>query len=101
MATAASHSRNPWRAEADGTTCARRFARGNRQAVSVSQMRCGGQLLRRHGRAWPGHPRLACGTKDVDARHKAGHDGVYRAVAAQTSRPAAAQDQLARVGKIE
>ena len=30
---------------------------------------------RRHGRACPGHPRLFCGTKDVDARHKAGHDG--------------------------
>ena len=29
----------------------------------------------RHGRACPGHPRLSrCGT-DVDARHKAGHDG--------------------------
>ncbi len=24
--------------------------------------------------ACPGHPRLACSTKDVDARHKAGHD---------------------------
>ncbi len=29
---------------------------------------------RRHGRACPGHPRLCCGMKDVDARHKAGHD---------------------------
>ncbi len=29
----------------------------------------------RHGRAWPGHPRLTFyRTKDVDARHKAGHD---------------------------
>src|SRR5438132_12827875 len=27
------------------------------------------------GRAWPGHPRLACGAKVVDGRHKAGHDG--------------------------
>jgi hypothetical protein len=24
----------------------------------------------------PGHPRLAARKKDVDARHKAGHDGV-------------------------
>src|SRR5215213_9944931 len=31
--------------------------------------------LLRHGRARPGHPRLVCGKKDVDARHKAGHDG--------------------------
>jgi len=32
--------------------------------------------LPRHGRAWPGHPRLVGSTKeDVDARHKAGHDG--------------------------
>jgi hypothetical protein len=33
--------------------------------------------LSRHGRACPGHPRLAFswkGRKDVDARHKAGHD---------------------------
>src|SRR5271165_3385135 len=29
----------------------------------------------RHGRARPGHPRLACGTIDVDARNKSGHDG--------------------------
>jgi hypothetical protein len=29
----------------------------------------------RHGRAWPGHPRLDR-AKDVDARPKAGHDGV-------------------------
>jgi hypothetical protein len=30
----------------------------------------------RHGRACPGHPRLkfGVGLKDVDARHKAGHD---------------------------
>jgi hypothetical protein len=28
----------------------------------------------RHGRACPGHPRLER-RKDVDARHKAGHDG--------------------------
>jgi hypothetical protein len=31
----------------------------------------------RHGRACPGHPRLfllVC-SQDVDARHKAGHDG--------------------------
>jgi hypothetical protein len=32
--------------------------------------------LSRHGRACPGHPRLAASQeKDVDARHKAGHDG--------------------------
>jgi hypothetical protein len=32
--------------------------------------------IARHGRARPGHPRLLCSTKkDVDARHKAGHDG--------------------------
>src|SRR5437588_2169755 len=31
--------------------------------------------LPRHGRARSGHPRLACGAKDVDGRHKAGHDG--------------------------
>jgi peptide/nickel transport system ATP-binding protein len=30
----------------------------------------------RHGRAWPGHPRLECRAEDVDARHKAGHDAV-------------------------
>ena len=32
--------------------------------------------LSRHGRACPGHPRLLLlmGRKDVDARHKAGHD---------------------------
>jgi 23S rRNA pseudouridine2605 synthase len=32
--------------------------------------------INRHGRACPGHPRLLCRTvyKDVDARHKAGHD---------------------------
>ena len=30
----------------------------------------------RHGRACPGHPRsVVPGSKDVDARHKAGHDG--------------------------
>src|SRR3954453_23556520 len=30
----------------------------------------------RHGRACPGHPRsLSAASKDVDARHKAGHDG--------------------------
>jgi hypothetical protein len=30
----------------------------------------------RHGRACPDHPRLSCQmAKDVDARHKAGHDG--------------------------
>jgi hypothetical protein len=28
----------------------------------------------RHGRARPGHPRLGLRRKDVDARHKAGHD---------------------------
>jgi hypothetical protein len=27
-----------------------------------------------HGRACPGHPRLANAKKGVDARHKAGHD---------------------------
>jgi putative endonuclease len=34
----------------------------------------------RHGRACPGHPRLAYlpRRKGVDARHKAGHDGVER-----------------------
>ena len=26
----------------------------------------------------PGHPRLGARTKDEDARHKAGHDGVAR-----------------------
>src|SRR5271165_5955100 len=31
--------------------------------------------LARHGRARPGHPRLVCGTIDVDARNKSGHDG--------------------------
>jgi hypothetical protein len=33
----------------------------------------------RHGRACPGHPRLVCVEhckKVVDARHKAGHDGI-------------------------
>src|SRR5215467_13135594 len=35
-------------------------------------------LIVRHGRACPGHPRLLCRSvyKDVDARHKAGHDGI-------------------------
>jgi hypothetical protein len=34
------------------------------------------RIQRRHGRACPGHPRLASiSKKDVDARHKAGHDG--------------------------
>ncbi|HEY1721899.1 MAG TPA: hypothetical protein VGG27_11690 [Magnetospirillaceae bacterium] len=28
----------------------------------------------RHGRACPGHPRLSRFNKDVDTRHKAGHD---------------------------
>src|SRR5271163_3749577 len=32
-------------------------------------------LLIRHGRARPGHPRLGQNKKDVEARHKAGHDG--------------------------
>jgi kynurenine formamidase len=31
-------------------------------------------MLTRHARACPGHPRLAATPKDVDARHKAGHD---------------------------
>jgi hypothetical protein len=31
-------------------------------------------LFFRHGRACPGHPRLAAKKEDVDARHKAGHD---------------------------
>src|SRR4249920_1200331 len=43
----------------------------------------GERLLRwnqgRHGRAWPGHPRLGYSTKDVDARDKPAHDGVKRA----------------------
>jgi 3-hydroxyacyl-CoA dehydrogenase/enoyl-CoA hydratase/3-hydroxybutyryl-CoA epimerase len=29
----------------------------------------------RHGRAWPGHPRLGAGTQDVDARDTPAHDG--------------------------
>jgi SAM-dependent methyltransferase len=29
----------------------------------------------RHGRACPGHPRVVCDRKDVDARNKSGHDG--------------------------
>lgn len=29
----------------------------------------------RHGRACPVHPRLPAAEKDVDARHKSGHDG--------------------------
>src|SRR4051812_42793459 len=33
------------------------------------------QPLHRHGRVCPGHPRLDYGREDVDARHKAGHDG--------------------------
>jgi plasmid stabilization system protein ParE len=32
----------------------------------------------RHGRACPGHPRLACRPKDVDARNKCGHDDEAR-----------------------
>jgi hypothetical protein len=34
--------------------------------------------IRRHGRACPGHPRFLFVQvyKDVDARHKAGHDEV-------------------------
>src|SRR5947209_1467044 len=32
-------------------------------------------VIRRHGRACPGHPRLPCRrAKDVDARDKPGHD---------------------------
>jgi hypothetical protein len=31
--------------------------------------------LDRHSRACPGHPRLGCFPKDVDARDKRGHDG--------------------------
>ena len=31
--------------------------------------------FRRHGRACPGHPRLDCRPKDVDARDKPAHDG--------------------------
>jgi hypothetical protein len=31
-------------------------------------------MMRRHGRACPGHPRL-CVKKGVDARNKCGHDG--------------------------
>ena len=34
----------------------------------------GTDISPRHGRACAGHPRLAGGAKDVDARHKAGHD---------------------------
>jgi hypothetical protein len=41
-------------------------------------VRYGRRVSSRHGRACPGHPRLACcsikGRKEVDARHKAGHD---------------------------
>jgi hypothetical protein len=33
----------------------------------------------RHGRAYPGHPRLACNTKDVDARHKPGMTNAWPA----------------------
>jgi type II restriction/modification system DNA methylase subunit YeeA len=33
-------------------------------------------LVDRHGRARPGHPRLADARQGVDARHKAGHDGM-------------------------
>src|SRR5688572_13578853 len=43
-------------------------------------------FIRRHGRACPGHPRLDA-EKDVDARHKAGHD------AEQVSRPARAGEE--------
>ena len=32
------------------------------------------QIPTRHGRACPGHPRLACCNKGVDGRHEAGHD---------------------------
>ena len=35
-------------------------------------------LADRHGRACPGHPRLSDAQQVVDARHKAGHDGVSR-----------------------
>jgi Uncharacterized conserved protein len=35
-----------------------------------------GRALGCHGRACPGHPHPCCTSKDVDARHKAGHDGV-------------------------
>jgi hypothetical protein len=39
--------------------------------------------LIRHGRACPGHPRLACGVaakEDVDARDKRGHDEKHDAI---------------------
>jgi NADH-quinone oxidoreductase subunit J len=40
----------------------------------------GAAFINRHGRACPGHPRLVFrqGKKDVDARHKAGHDEAFR-----------------------
>ena len=45
-------------------------------AISVSRaaMSVMALLLPRHGRACPGHPRLASVKEGVDARHKAGHD---------------------------
>ena len=45
-----------------------------------------GHWLFRHGRACPGHPRLEWmqGFKDVDARHKAGHDDIVNRRVQQT-----------------
>src|SRR2546421_9771761 len=39
----------------------------------------------RHGRVYPGHPRLDhwSNLKDVDARHKAGHDGLRQRTASR------------------
>src|SRR5438128_3719984 len=60
----------------------------------------------RHGRAWPGHPRLACGAKVVDGRHKAGHDGgeIGAAISenslAAGTRPAASTNFASSLGQL-
>src|SRR4051812_16806327 len=47
-----------------------------RLAIRILSNIADAQAKRRHGRARPGHPRLffVSARKDVDARHKAGHD---------------------------
>src|SRR6516225_8391398 len=47
----------------------------------------------RHDRACPGHPRLACGTKDVDARDEPAQDGYKRGGLGRGSTIGAAPDK--------
>ena len=58
------------------------------RASTTAPPSCPRLSLKRHGRACPGHPRLYPYRQDVDARHKAGHDGgeVARALFSAHSR---------------